>query len=104
MYTMNFDYGETYTLMRKFHDLGKNEVSIMDYLFQTDVYEGTYSDLAKETGIDVSNLRKCVNHLESLGIVYIVHKYYEDEVEEGAYNPMKACFIVDGWMHILLGH
>ena len=31
---MQFDYNETYQLMRKFHDLGKNETLIMDYLFE----------------------------------------------------------------------
>ena len=36
--TMGFDYGETYTLMRKFRDLTKQEVRIMDYLMQMDVF------------------------------------------------------------------
>lgn len=38
--TMNFDYGETYTLMRKFRELTKQEVRIMDYLMKMDVFEG----------------------------------------------------------------
>ena len=47
---MDFDYGETYILMRKFRELTKQEVRIMDYLMKMDVFEGTYSELAKAIG------------------------------------------------------
>lgn len=102
--TMGFDYGETYTLMRKFRELTKQEVRIMDYLMKVSVFEGTYSDLAKAIGDEklCSNVRKSLLHLQSMGIVNIVNVYYEDEAKEHNSNPMKACFIVDGWMYALL--
>lgn len=103
-YTMNFDYGETYTLMRKFRELTKQEVRIMDYLMKMDVFEGTYSELTKAIGDETlcSNVRKALLHLQSMGIVNIVNVYYEDEAKDHKSNPMKACFIVDGWMYAFL--
>lgn len=103
-YSMDFDYGETYTLMRKFRELTKQEVRIMDYLIKMDVFEGTYSELAKAIGDETlcSNVRKALLHLQSMGIVNIVNVYYEDEAKKHPNNPMKACYIVAGWMYALL--
>ena len=98
---MEFNYQQTYQLMRKFNELGKTEVLIMDYLMQRDYAEVTITQLAKIICKDASNTQKALNKLEKRGIVCIVHKYYEDECE-GCSNPMKACFIVDGWMNAFL--
>lgn len=99
---MQFDYNETYQLMRKFHDLGKNETLIMDYLFKQSVAEVTYSQLAKAIGQkDMSNVRKAILNLEQMGLVNICRKYEENEAPKNS-NPMIACFIVDGWMERLL--
>lgn len=87
---MQFDYNETYQLMRKFHDLGKNETLIIDYLFKQSVAEVTYSQLAK-----------AILNLENMGLVNICRKYEENEAPKNS-NPMVACFIVDGWMERLL--
>lgn len=46
-YTMDFDYDETYTLMRKFRELTKQEVRIMDYLMKMSVFEGRIATLPK---------------------------------------------------------
>lgn len=97
------NYQQTYNAMRKFYELGKIEVMIMDHLFQTSIFYGTYSDLAKIIGKDTSNVRKAIIKLESRGIVYIVRKKYDDELTDNDNNPMEACYIVDGWMHILNG-
>lgn len=88
--------------MRKFRELGKIEVLIMDYLMNTDVAEVTYSELGKIIDKDTSNTRKAVQRLENRGIVHVVYKSYDDENDCGC-GPMVARFIVDGWMHILLG-
>lgn len=98
---LDLDYQQTYQLMRKFRELGKVEVLIMDYLMQRRYAEVTYSELGKIIGKDTSNTRKAVQNLENRGIVHIVHKSYDDENDCGC-GPMVACFIVDGWMHILL--
>lgn len=102
--TMGFDYGETYTLMHKFRDLTKQEVRIMDYLMKIGVFEGTYSELAKAIGDEklCSNVRKALLRLQSMGIVNIVNVYCEDEAKDHSSNPMKACFIADGWMYAFL--
>lgn len=101
---MNFNYSETYTLMRKFRELTKQEVRIMDYLMKMFVFEGAYSDLARAIGDEAlcSNVRKSLLHLQSMGIVNIVNVYCEDEAKEHKNNPMKACFISDGWMYAFL--
>lgn len=99
---MQFDYNETYQLMRKFHDLGKNETLIMDYLFKQSVAEVTYSGLAKAIGYnDMSNIRKAALNLENMGLINICRKYEEGEAPKNS-NPMVACFIVDDWMERLL--
>lgn len=98
-------YKNTYKLMRKFYNLGASEVRIMDYLMERYVAEITYSKLTEEIGLDkktmVSNVRKAVLHLQELKLVCVVNKYAEDECKAHS-NPMKACFIVDGWMDNLL--
>ena len=99
-YDYQFDYGEIYALMRKFRNLSKQEVRILDYLMARDYADITYSELARELGDEknVSNVRKSLLNLQSMGIVCIVNKHYEDEEEQHRNNPMKACYIVDGWL------
>lgn len=103
-----YNYKETYELMRKFYEIGVNEVRIMDYLMQRDVAEITYCELTEALGLDkekmVSNIRKALLHLQELGFVYIVNEHCEDERKTKTYNPMKACYIVDGWMEKLLAN
>lgn len=100
-----YDYKGTYKLMRKFYNLGANEVRIMDYLMERDYAEITYSKLTEEIGLDkktmVSNVRKAILHLQELKLVCVVNKYTEEECKTNS-NPMKSCFIVDGWMDNLL--
>lgn len=100
-----YNYKDTYALMRKFHALGITEVRIMDYLMGRDYAELTYSELTEAIGLDkkkaVSNVRKAALHLQELGIVCIKNKYKEGECKAHS-NPMKGCFIVDGWMDTLL--
>lgn len=102
-----YDYKQTYSLMRKFSEFSTNEIRIMDYLMQTDVAELTYSELTEAIGLDkkkmVSNVRKAILHLQELKVVCIVNKYTESGCE-AVYSPMKACFIVDGWMDNLLNN
>lgn len=88
--------------MRKFKNLTKNEVRIMDYLMKRDVAEGTYSEFTAELGLPktfVSNVRKALTHLEKTGCVCIVRKYDENEEQNHTNNPMTACFVADGWLN-----
>ena len=100
-----FSYKNEYKLMRKFYNLSAIEVHIMDYLMERDYAEITYSKLTEELGLDkkkmTSNVRKAILHLQELKLVCVVNKYYVDERPANS-NPMKACFIVDGWMENLL--
>lgn len=103
---MNYSYKQTYELMRKFYNLGVNEVRIMDYLMDKDVVKVSYSELTENLGMDkklVSNIRKAVLHLQKLGLICVVNRYLEDENKTYT-NPMIACFIVDGWLDNLLNN
>lgn len=99
---LDLDYQQTYQLMRKFQEIGKIETLIMDYLMQRSYAEVTYTELGEIIGKDSSNTRKAIKRLENRGIVHIVYESYDEEKDCGC-GAMTACFIVDGWMHILLG-
>lgn len=100
----DFDYKKMYKFARCFYELNPLEVEIIDYLFQYDVAEVDYTSLAKAVGKDNSNIRKAALKLQEKGIVCIVNKYTEDEVKEKniKINPIKAMFIVDGWIDNLI--
>lgn len=101
-YDYRFDYGEIYTLMRKFKNLTKTEVRIMDYLVKRNVAEVTYSQLTTELGLPktfVSNVHKAMKHLEMIGCVCIVRRHDEDDDRNHSNNPMTACFVADGWLN-----
>ena len=93
-----------YKLMRKFYELGVNEIRIMDYLTDRDYAEVTYSELTEAIGLEkkaVSNVRKAIIHLQELKLVCVKYKYAEDEGKTRC-NPMKGCYVVDEWMKNLL--
>lgn len=98
------DYKSTFELACVYSKLGKQAHLIMDCLFPIDVFDVTYTDIAERIGIDTSNTRKALRRLESLGVINICYKYYEDESKNHKNNPMIACFIVDGWMDNLLAN
>lgn len=101
---MKFDYNNTFRLMKAFDKLSKMEKLLIDYLFPESYVEITYSQFAKEADLNVSNLRNALLHLQELKLVCIVNKYDTEEYAKRniKYNPMKACFLVDGWMENLL--
>lgn len=93
-----FDDEVMYGFMRKFYELGINEVRIMDFLMARSEYRGTYSDINHDLGFDdrnLSNTRKAILSLEKRGLVYIERK------SNGRFNPMVSCYIVEGWLHAL---
>ena len=100
------NYKNTYKLMRNFYNLGINEVRIIDYLMDKEVEITTYCRLTRSLGLEVSkhspNIRKAMLHLQELGIVCIVNEYDEEESKKHKSNPMRACFLIDGWMESLL--
>ena len=101
---MQFNYQETFELMAAYRRLGARENLIIEHLMKIDSFKGGYTELAKKLNIDKSNLRNCLIYLDSLGIVYIVKEKADDEVRKNdrTFNKMKACFLVDGWMEILI--
>ena len=103
-YTKIFEFAKAYA------DLGVKEKKIIEYLFVTD-FKGGYTKLAKKINMDVSNLRNTIKYLDALSIVYIGYEKYIDKLEVKqnkngknitSHNHMKYCFIVDGWMDILI--
>lgn len=102
---LEFDYQQTYKLMRKFRNFSKDEANIVDYLMQLDAFEGTYSDFTRAIGAKdscMTNIRKSLLKLSDMGIVHIVHKYCDEERKGKRSNPMKACYIMDGWLDTFL--
>lgn len=107
---LDMNYEKTFELAKAYAQLGVKERKIMECLFEKD-FMGSYSELAKMLNIDVSNLRNALKYLEALGIVHIGYCKYIDELKfkrnkNGkvitSYNPMKYCYIVDGWMETLI--
>ena len=96
---MEFDYQQTYQLMRKFRELGSHEVLIMDYLMQRDYAEIGLNELAEIIGKHQAPTSRAIRKLEQRGIVHVVRK--KPGISRG--NRMVACFIVDGWLHVLNG-
>ena len=107
----NMNYKKTFEFAKAYAELGIKERKIMEYLFELDVFEGGYSKLAKQINLDASNVRNTIKYLDALGIVNICYDKSINELEfkqdkNGkiitSHNHMKACFIVDDWMEILM--
>ena len=108
---LDFNYKKTFEVMKAYAELGAKERKIMEYLFELDVFEGGYSQLAREINMDVANTRITVKYLDALGVVNICFDKPINEIEfyqnkngkmVAKHNNMKACFIVDGWLDVLI--
>lgn len=84
---MNIKYNDFLEVCKAFHKIGKHAFLVFDFLSSQDVFCGTYTELAKNIGIDVSNARKAIYDLFDLGVVYIGKKKF---------------FILDNWYNNLL--
>lgn len=84
---MNIKYNDFLEVCEAFYKLPKHAFLVFDFLSDTDVFYGTYTDLAKNIGVDVSNTRKAIYLLFDLGVVYI---------------GKKKLFILDNWYNNLL--
>jgi predicted transcriptional regulator with HTH domain len=102
---------KTFELMKAYAELGLQERKIIEYLYELEIFEGDYSQLAREVNLDISNLRKTLKYLDSLSIVFIKTEKYLDEVKlktnrngktYTTYNKMEYCFLVEGWTDILV--
>ena len=101
---LKINYEKTFVFAKAYAQLGIRERSVIEYLFEKDVFKGGYSSLARKLNYDVSNLRKTLKHLKELGVIYIGYNKYDDELEikKNKNLFMKYCFIVDGWMDLLI--
>ena len=97
-----------FLLMKNYQKLNPQKTSIINFLHECDVFEGGYTDLAEAMGIakkNAPNIRKALIKLDEMGIVCIVRQpsaIYDDDGNVVKSAPMKACFLVDGWMNVLL--
>lgn len=73
---MNIKYNDFLEVCKAFYKLPKHDFLVFDFLSSQDVFRGTYTDLAKNIGIDVSNARKAIYQLFDLGVVYIGRKEF----------------------------
>ena len=92
-----FNYEETFELMKAYNELGDIEQKIIKYLMTIDVYNGSNSELSRNLNIDVSNLSKCLTYLDVIGIIIICA-----DNKERRYKKTKSCSLADGWLDILL--
>lgn len=84
---MNIKYSDFLEVCKAFYKLPKHAFLVFDFLSSQDVFRGTYTELAKNIGIDVSNARKAIYQLFDLGVVYIGKKEF---------------FVLDNWYGNLL--
>ena len=107
---LDMNYKKVFEVAKAYAELGAKERKVMEYLFN-DVFEGSYSELAQQVNMNQSNLRNSLKYLDALGIVNIVYFKSIDELKfkqnkNGkiitSHNPMRACYIVDGWMDIII--
>lgn len=84
---MNIKYNDFLEVCKAFYKLPKHDFLVFEFLAERDVFYGTYTDIAKEVGVDVSNARKAIYRLFDLGVVYIGKKKF---------------FVLDNWYNNLL--
>lgn len=105
---MKFDYQNVFELMQAYLSLGRQKGQIVSFLFETDVYKGSYTDLTEAIGQEkknMPNIRKALKFLDSIGVVRICYeKNAEFDNDGNLLNKvgMEACFLIDGWMKYLL--
>lgn len=92
-----FNYKETFELMKAYNKLGDIEQKIIKYLMTIEVYNGNNSELSRKLNIDCSNLSKCLAYLDVIGIIIIC---VDDK--ERRYKKTKSCSLADEWLDILL--
>lgn len=85
----------TYNICRKFWDLGIVEITVLDHIYEFGEFHGSYSDLGRKIGKDVSATRKAVLKLESIGVLY-VEKEMINKMER-----MISCTFNPEWEHNL---
>ena len=105
---MKYTYWQTFELMKKYAELNPLQREIISFLFEYVVFNGGYTTLTESLGrskSDVSNIRKALLSLENKGLIFIKRKnpVEDDDGNILKSSPMKSCFIVDGWMDILIG-
>lgn len=108
---VDFNYKKTFEVMKAYAALGAKERKIIEHLYGLDVFEGGYSDLSRQLNLEVANVRSAVKYLDALGVVNICYakpvneiEYYQNKNGKtvAKHNNMKACFLVAGWLDVLI--
>ena len=60
-----------YKTMRQFYNLGVKEVAVIDYLMENISFCDTWTSLAKNLGMETTNLCKAIRRLSKLQIVCV---------------------------------
>ena len=102
---------KTFELMKAYSNLGAKEQVVIEYLFEENNFEGSYSKLARKVNLQISNLRHTLRYLDALGIVKICYDKPMNEIETykdkngktlKKHNPMKSCYLVNSWFDVLI--
>lgn len=83
----------TYDICRKFWDLGIVEITVLDHINEVGVFYGSYSDLGRKIGKDVSATRKAVLKLESIGVLHV------DKEQLHKVEKMVCCTFNPEWVN-----
>lgn len=98
----DFDYYKTFNLCKAYANLGIRKQRIIEFLFNVDAFEGTYTEFTKQLiknqdlqlsiKQNISNIRKDLKCLEENNIIYI-----RNDIKN-----KKLIFLMDDWMNSLV--
>lgn len=89
---MNIKYSDFLEVCKAFYKLPKHDFLVFDFLSKNNDFCGTFTELANNVGIDISNAHKACKRLENNGVITIL--------STGTKN--KLFFVHSGWYNNLL--
>jgi hypothetical protein len=69
---MDIKYSDFLEVCKAFYKLPKHAFLVFDYLSENNDFCGTYTELANNVGIDISNACKACKQLENMGVITIL--------------------------------
>lgn len=69
---MNIKYNDFLEVCKAFYKLPKHDFLVFEFLSDQDVFRGTYTELANNVGIDISNACKACKRLENIGVITVL--------------------------------
>lgn len=94
---LELSHQQLFDFAKNFRKLSADEVRVVDYLMQQGRVEMSLSEFTNAIGSKYpANISNAVDKLEERGIIHV------DRKKKKKYSTMTACYIVDGWINVLL--